>query len=47
MQETMLGLIIVAFFSSGSAVQAAGSRLAFSYARDGALPGSKPWCTWA
>jgi amino acid transporter len=37
----MLGLIIIAFFSCGSAVQAAGSRLAFSYARDGALPASK------
>jgi amino acid transporter len=41
LQETMLGLIILAFFSCGSAVQAAGSRLAFSYARDGALPASK------
>ena len=41
LQETMLGLIVIAFFSCGSAVQAAGSRLAFSYARDGALPGSK------
>ena len=41
LQETMLGLIIIAFFSCGSSVQAAGSRLAFSYARDGALPGSK------
>ena len=41
LQETMLGLIIIAFFSCGSAVQAAGSRLAFSYARDGALPASK------
>jgi amino acid transporter len=41
LQYTMLGLIIIAFFSCGSAVQAAGSRLAFSYARDGALPGSK------
>ena len=41
LQEAMLGLIIIAFFSCGSAVQAAGSRLAFSYARDGALPASK------
>jgi amino acid transporter len=41
LQETMLGLIVIAFFSCGSSVQAAGSRLAFSYARDGALPGSK------
>src|SRR6202030_1979100 len=36
-----LALIIFAFFSCGSAVQGAGSRLAFSYARDGALPASK------
>ncbi len=41
LQEAMLVLIVVAFFSCGSAVQGAGSRLAFSYARDGALPGSK------
>jgi amino acid transporter len=41
LQETIIGLIILAFFSCGSAVQAAGSRLAFSYARDGALPASK------
>jgi len=41
MQDVLLGLIILAFFSCGSAVQGAGSRLAFSYARDGALPGSK------
>ena len=41
LQEAMLALIVVAFFSCGSAVQGAGSRLAFSYARDGALPGSK------
>ena len=42
LQEAMLGLIVIAFCSCGSSVQAAGSRLAFSYARDGALPGS----TW-
>ena len=41
LQDVMLVLIIFAFFSCGSAVQGAGSRLAFSYARDGALPGSK------
>jgi amino acid transporter len=41
LQDVLLGLIILAFFSCGSAVQGAGSRLAFSYARDGALPGSK------
>src|SRR5690349_2513416 len=41
MQDVLLVLIVFAFFSCGSAVQGAGSRLAFSYARDGALPGSK------
>ena len=41
MQDVLLVLIILAFFSCGSAVQGAGSRLAFSYARDGALPASK------
>jgi amino acid transporter len=41
LQDVLLGLIIFAFFSCGSAVQGAGSRLAFSYARDGALPASK------
>jgi amino acid transporter len=41
LQDVMLILIIFAFFSCGSAVQGAGSRLAFSYARDGALPGAK------
>ena len=40
MQDFLLLLIIFAFFSCGSAVQGAGSRLAFSYGRDGALPGS-------
>jgi amino acid transporter len=42
LQKTMLALIIIAFLACGSSVQAAGSRLAFSFARDGALPGS----TW-
>jgi amino acid transporter len=41
LQDVLLILIIFAFVSCGSAVQGAGSRLAFSYARDGALPGSK------
>jgi amino acid transporter len=41
LQETLLGLIIVAFFACGTAVQGAGSRLTFSYARDGALPGGR------
>lgn len=40
MQDFLLVLIIFAFFSCGSSIQGAGSRLAFSYARDGALPGS-------
>ena len=40
LQDCLLLLIIFAFFSCGSAIQGAGSRLAFSYARDGALPGS-------
>jgi amino acid transporter len=34
----LLVTIVFAFFSCGSSVQGAGSRLAFSYARDGALP---------
>jgi len=40
LQDFLLLLIIFAFFSCGTSVQGAGSRLAFSYARDGALPGS-------
>jgi amino acid transporter len=39
-QDFLLLLIIFAFFSCGTSVQGAGSRLAFSYGRDGALPGS-------
>ena len=39
LQDFLLLLIIFAFFSCGTSVQGAGSRLAFSYARDGALPG--------
>jgi amino acid transporter len=41
LQDVALLLIIFAFFSCGTSVQGAGSRLAFSYARDGALPASK------
>jgi amino acid transporter len=41
MQDFLLLLIIFAFFSCGSSVQGAGSRLAFSFGRDGALPGSR------
>jgi Amino acid transporters len=40
LQDGLLLLIIFAFFSCGSSVQGAGSRLAFSYARDGAVPGA-------
>ena len=40
LQDIALLLIIFAFFSCGTSVQGAGSRLAFSYARDGALPGA-------
>src|SRR3954467_1006997 len=40
-QDVLLCVVIYAFFSCGSAVQGAGARLAFSYARDGAVPGSK------
>jgi amino acid transporter len=40
LQDLLLLLIIFAFFSCGTSVQGAGSRLVFSYARDGALPGS-------
>jgi len=40
MQDFLLLLIIFAFFSCGTSVQGAGSRLAFSFARDGALPAS-------
>jgi amino acid transporter len=41
LQDFLLIMIIFAFFSCGTSVQGAGSRLAFSYARDGALPASK------
>ena len=40
LQDILLLLIIFAFFSCGSSVQGAGGRLAFSFARDGALPGA-------
>jgi amino acid transporter len=41
-QDLLLLVIVFAFFSCGTSIQGAGSRLAFSYARDDALPGS----TW-
>jgi amino acid transporter len=40
LQDFLLLIIIFAFFSCGTSIQGAGSRLAFSYARDGALPAS-------
>ena len=40
LQDFFLVMVIIAFFSCGTAVQGAGARLAFSYARDGAVPGS-------
>jgi len=39
-QNIILLLVCFAFFSCGTAVQGAGARLVFSYARDGAVPGS-------
>jgi amino acid transporter len=41
LQDFLLLLIIFAFFSCGTSIQGAGSRLMFSYARDGALPRAK------
>jgi amino acid transporter len=40
-QDVLLCVVIYAFFSCGSSVQGAGARLAFSYARDGAIPGGR------
>jgi len=39
-QDLFLLVVCIAFFSCGTAVQGAGSRLTYSYARDGALPAS-------
>ena len=41
LQDVALLMVIFAFFSCGTSIQGAGSRLAFSYARDGALPGAR------
>lgn len=41
LQNFFLLMVIVAFFSCGTAVQGAGARVAFALARDGALPLSK------
>ncbi len=38
LQQFFLVMVIVAFFSCGTAVQGAGARVAFALARDGALP---------
>jgi amino acid transporter len=40
LQDFLLVLIIYAFFSCGTSIQGAGSRLAFGFARDQALPAS-------
>ena len=40
LRDLMLLVVTYAFFSCGTAVQAAATRLIFSYARDGGLPGS-------
>lgn len=40
LQDFFLVMVIVAFFSCGTAVQGAGARVAFALARDGALPAS-------
>ncbi|HEY5988205.1 MAG TPA: amino acid permease [Streptosporangiaceae bacterium] len=40
-QDIILVLVCFAFFSCGTAVQGAGARLAFSYARDHAVPGHR------
>jgi amino acid transporter len=37
-QDVFLVLVIIAFFSCGTAVQAAGARVAYAYGRDGGLP---------
>jgi amino acid transporter len=42
LQDFFLVMVIIAFFSCGTAVQGAGARVAYALARDGAMPGS-PW----
>ena len=41
LQDFFLVMVIIAFFSCGTAVQGAGARVAFALARDGALPASE------
>lgn len=38
--DFFLVMVVIAFFSCGTAVQGAGARVAFALARDGAMPGS-------
>ena len=38
LQDFFVAMVVVAFFSCGTAVQGAGARVAFALARDGALP---------
>ncbi|HXY29033.1 MAG TPA: amino acid permease [Acidimicrobiales bacterium] len=45
LQNLILGIILLAFFSCGTAVMAAASRVAFSYARDRSMPLAKPVST--
>ena len=40
LQDFFLVMVVIAFFSCGTAVQGAGARVAFALARDGALPAS-------
>ncbi|HEY1824427.1 MAG TPA: APC family permease [Acidimicrobiales bacterium] len=41
LQDVFLILVIIAFFSCGTAVMAAGSRVTFALARDGAIPAAR------
>ena len=41
LQDVVLILVVIAFFSCGTAVQGAGARVAYALARDGAVPGSQ------
>ena len=41
LQDFFLVMVLIAFFSCGTAVQGAGARVAFALARDGALPASR------
>ena len=41
LSDALLALVCLAFFSCGLSVQAAGSRVLFSYGRDGQLPANR------